>query len=121
MSKTVKYNSTELFNDWFEREKAAADDIRKKNRRKERERYKDADGVSEYWYDLKVRRYIDTRLEKISNLTSQIENLVDSYKDPQKRSVANKNNKKIFKEIGVLESEIKRKDPYFYTFIKKAD
>lgn len=116
-----KYNSTEIFNDWFNREKDEALEERKKRRRKERESLKEVEGVSEYGYDLNVRKYIDSRLAKIASLNSEVENRLEDYKNPQKKTKALKKNKELYTEIGILEREIKSKDPYFYTFIKQAD
>ena len=116
----VNKMSKEDFAVWFDnRVKEVAEERRIANK-KEREKLKDVIGVSEYSYNLSVRKYIDARLAKIASINADFELNLDKYNSPSKKKAAEKLNREIDKKIGVLEAEIKAKDKFFYSFIKKA-
>lgn len=121
MKKTVRYNATEIFNDWFDNIANEVSEKRKRDNKKKREKLKDVENVSEYDYNLKIKGYIDNRLAKITALTANYEFDITRYSDLSVRKKIEKENKEIKKAISVLESEIKQKDKHFFTFIKKQD
>lgn len=112
---------SEEFKSWFDKRKEEVKKERERQRIKSRKEKKNTANISEYDYDLNVRRYIDSRLSKIDSIrANRIEFNPDSYRDEFKKSKAKKENRIAQKEIKALEEEIKKKDPFFYAFIRQG-
>lgn len=116
MKRISKFNSTEIFEDW------------KKNKMAEVVKRKQSENASlaksdnsRYYTNKRVKYKIDKLLEERNSLWAGFEHQLERYTNNKRKTEAEKENRRILKEIGAINQQIKQADEKFYREIEIDD
>lgn len=101
----------------------SADDLREEAKKAEEKRIRKLkqNGSSRYYTHKRVRDKIDKLLHERNALWSNFEHLLDTYKDPAKKKKAEQENRRILKQIGAINQQVKQADEQFFREIEVDD